>query len=202
MIGEIENAIIKRIETASKNGDLGYRYKKVASYGGELSDQDQLLKSVVDFPFCLVLFTGMQRKRVVGGRSDVTASFTVIVGARSLRNESDGRKGSSSQPGTYQLGEDVIALLVNQNLGQKINAFQFVRMDPLLNDKAKNGLASIYGLEFSTGFVTPADVDTSSLDDFETFHANWDVPAHGNVGPGLPDDLHADATTTVTLESE
>lgn len=37
-------------------------------------------------------------------------------------------------------------------------------------------------------------------DDFKTFHANWDIPLHGNVGPDLPDDAHADATDHITLE--
>lgn len=41
----------------------------------------------------------------------------------------------------------------------------------------------------------------TAVDDFRIFHANWDIPPIGNVGPEIPDDDNADATDHVILES-
>lgn len=46
-------------------------------------------------------------------------------------------------------------------------------------------------------FDAPAETDR--VGDFRTFHANWDIPPHGNVLAPLPADATADATDHVAI---
>ncbi len=200
MIGAIENAMIARIRAAQDSGVLGYELRRVTTYAGDLSEG---LKSVVrTLPAVWVVFSGAQTQRVFQ-RSvfEVTATFSAIVAANSLRNEREARQGAGGAPGAYQIVEDVVALLAGKNLGlQTVKPLSLERIEALYNDRSDQTLAAIYGITLSTGWSIECGEDGSSLDDFETFHVNWDIPAHGNVGPGLPDDAHADATDTLTLE--
>jgi hypothetical protein len=43
-------------------------------------------------------------------------------------------------------------------------------------------------------------MEPATLDSFETFNANWDIPAFDNVSTDLPADDTADATDKITLE--
>jgi hypothetical protein len=61
---------------------------------------------------------------------------------------------------------------------------------------------SVYGVELTVGFETETEDFVSGLNDFETFHVNWDVPPIGNVSAPLPTDDTADATDTITLETQ
>lgn len=200
MIGEIENAIIGRIRSAQDSGALGYELRQITTYAGDLSEG---IKSVVrTLPAIWVVFSGAQVSRVFQRTIfEVEASFSVVVAANSLRNEREARHGAGAAPGAYQIVEDVVTLLGGRNLGvQAMKPLQLVRIEALYNDRSDQTLAAIYGITFSTGWQIEAGEESEGLEDFETFHANWDVPAHGNVAPPLPDDSDADATDTITLE--
>jgi phage gp37-like protein len=198
MISAIENAIIARIAAAqaapAPNG-LGYTLKKLATYGGEFSDGVERI--VTDFPAVLLAFGGAQPVKTVGTITQLKGTFSLICCATSLRNEKAARHGKDGKIGTYQIFTDMLALLTGQTLGLDITPLTPSGIRPLMNDKAGTQLASIYGLDFETTFSVEAKAPTG-LDDFETFHGDWDITTHGNVTPPLPT-AEADARDHLTL---
>jgi len=54
-------------------------------------------------------------------------------------------------------------------------------------------------LDWTTHHAEVDGEDLGEIGDFRTFHANWDIPPHGNVLAPLPADATADATDHVTI---
>lgn len=54
-------------------------------------------------------------------------------------------------------------------------------------------------LDWTTSHKEVDGEDVGDAGDFRTFHANWDIPPHGNVLAPLPADATADATDHVTI---
>lgn len=199
MIGAIEEAIKGKIIAAMKSGRLGYSLTKVESYGGEFDEG--LEKLVRDFPAVLIINSGLTHHSHSNARIKFSCKIGLICCAKNLRNEVAARQGSGDRVGSYQISMDMISLFGNQSLGLEIEPFIPQGMVALANNKSDKQLASIYAVELLTYFdIETADTD-ATLDDFATFHANWDVPVHGNVEPPLPADDKADATDHVTLET-
>lgn len=198
IIADIENGMIARIRAAMDAGVLGYKFKKLDTYGGEFSEGIE--KLVRSFPAALVVFSGATRISKTNNRTIFAARFGVLCCSQNLRSEQSARQGVDGKPGSYKIALDIVQLLMFQKFGLEIAPLTPDAITPLFNDKTEMQLASIYVVEFSTTFEVEGGVDGASLDDFETFHANWDVPAHGNVEPPLPADAAADATDHVTLE--
>ncbi len=204
MIPEIENALLDRIRAAHDNEILGYQLRKIDTYGGEFADGLEKAVSGRQFPFVLVAFAGATRLSHTNGRVKFSARWVAFCGANNLRNEAAARHGSGDKVGSYQIIEDVIGLVANQTFGLDIDPIIPQGVQPITNDKAGQQLVSVYGVELTTGFETQTSDIVDDLDDFETFHVNWDLPPHGNVdtSQGLPADDTADAIDTVALETE
>lgn len=199
MIGQIEQAIIDKITAASQSGALGYKLAKVASYGGEYSEPS-VRQVIKDFPAVSVMFDGSRATKQMNGSVRIDVRYGVFVAARNLRSEREARMGGGSTPGSYKLIEDMIALLTNQNFDLEIEALVFEETSLILVDKSDQGLVSVYGLSFKTSYTIstlPSDAEFNALGDFNQFHANWDIPPHGNVSTDLPADDTADATDHV-----
>ena len=199
MISEIENAIINRIlaaQDAPGNAGLGYKLKKLATYGGEFGDG--IDRVVLDFPAVLIAFNGAQLQQQARSSFTVKGTFGVICCANSLRNEKAARHGVAGAVGSYQLIMDMVALLAGQKLGLNITPLVASGIRPLINDKAGTKLASVYAIDFETLFSIEPGPDASSLDDFATFAPAWDIPPHGNVVPPLPA-AEADARDLINL---
>ena len=199
MIGAIEQAIVDRIEAASGAGTLGYTIRTVASYGNELDDN---LKSVVrQFPAVWVVFMGERKPRqAAGGEWVHEPLFAVMVAARNRRNEEAARRGAAGKPGSYQMFEDVRALLTGQDLGLDIAPFAPGAVRSLVNGAVQGAAASIYAHEFHTRYVSNEPAAASGLDDFAAFHVDWDIPPLGNVTGPLPAE-EADAEDTIEVET-
>ena len=209
MIGEIEDAILKRINLANNSGLLGYKLMKVASYGGEFAEGIAAL--VRQFPAVLVLFGGMREINSTNTRTQYRATYLVAVGAKSLRNESESRLGKDAKPGSYQIVEDMCALLRGQKLGVAITPMKVTSVRALSNDRANNQLASIYGIDIETTFwaddsltidqLNALNPDGQPIGDFQTLHVNWDVAPAVTPAPTLPDDEKANATDHIEMET-
>lgn len=196
MIGDIENKIIERITAAQ--AALGYQLRKIDTYGGEFAEGiDRIVR---DFPCVLVVFNGMTLLRQARNSYKHTARYMLIVGATNLRNEKTARHGAGGKVGSYQIAEDMVLLFAGQDLALGyMGEIVPTGIRPLINDRADGQLASVYAVDLEMLVDIDAMPDTSTIDDFETFHGNWDIPPHGNVTPPLPADETADATDTVTL---
>tara|TARA_B100000686_G_scaffold348019_1_gene438074 strand:+ start:495 stop:1100 length:606 start_codon:yes stop_codon:yes gene_type:complete len=201
MIGQIEQAIIDRIDAANDAGVLGYKLKNVGTWGGDNSDD--LRRFIKSFPAVWVIYAGEAPGRHTSRNQEYTARFNIIVAAQSLRNEKQARRGSIGNVGSYQVLQDVKALILNNRLGLDIQPVKPGRVTPLINEKSDGHLASLYGLEVSVTYRQDQIGETDELNDFNSFHVNWDLPAFGNVGQnGIPDDDNADSTSHLNLKED
>lgn len=199
MIGAIEAAIAARIKAASDEGVLGYALRHVGTYAAQLDDD--LARIAPQMPAVWVVLNELGRRQPIAGGWETPATFAVIVATRNLRNEQATRHGGAAgEVGSYQIVMDVRALLADQTLGLDIEPLVPGRVTSLFNGRVRDTKASIYACEVLTAFSEEAVPDAEDLDDFETFHADWDIPPHGNVEAPLPA-ADADASDTVTLET-
>lgn len=197
MIGEVEQGLLDKVAAAhgGASSALGYNFKTLDSYGGELeASPEEIAKNA---PFMLAMFTGFSNSEEIGpGEYKHTAGYTLILGTRDRRNNEASRRGVGAKPGSYQLIEDVLKLVCGDDLGLDIEAVLPGRVRPLANAKS----LSIYAVEVSTKFVAEYPAIISDLDEFATLNTDWDIPPLGNVSTTLPAD-DADATDTITLET-
>lgn len=200
MIGSIEQAILDRLQAAADAGTLGYAWGALASYGGELDEDVPTLLTRGRFPAAWAVFAGDRRRDHPKGEVRETR-FSLIVAARAGRNEAERRRGAADRVGAYQLVEDARALLAGQTLGLDIEPITVAGVRTLFNGASKSQRLAVYALDLVTGYLAEAPVDVDVLDDFTTFHADWDIPPHGNVAAPLPAE-EADATDTITLPQE
>lgn len=194
MIGAIEQAIAERLRGASDAGSLGYALRTVASYGGELADVAVAVRS---FPAVWVAFAGERRAEALGqGQFRHEGVFTLFVAVQSRRGDRAARLGVDGEPGSLQVLEDVRAILLDDDLGLDIEPLAPVQVRSI----AQTAEASVYACDLATRWVSFAAAGhDGDIADFLHFHADWDVPPHGNVQPPLPAD-QADARDDVYLE--
>ena len=153
-IAEIENKILAVL------GTLPY-WKTLESFEGSLDDLlENPKKKILRFPAGLVALGGNQYSGAgypVGVYTQVM-QFVILVIDSSLRGEVSRRKGSVSNPGTYQMLEDVRNLLAGQKLGLLNDdpPIRIVSEDVLFTGKNKGKTVSIYGAvyELDLDFTT------------------------------------------------
>lgn len=199
MIGAIEQAMVDRIKAASAAGTLGYTLKKVISYGGEFdADIKQVIK---DFPAVWVVFAGrgrpVQRTTAIWR---VESRFTVVGGTRNRRNERARRRGDAGKVGSYQIVEDCEALLIGQTFGLAIDPVEPAGVRSLFQGAVSDRQVSLYAIDLTVRQEIEIPAPAGGLDDFITFHADWDIPVFDPAltVPAAPGT--ADATDDVTLE--
>jgi phage gp37-like protein len=115
MIAELEDAIVARIQAAQAAGLWPYKLLTIETYGGQISEDTQ---STFRFPAVFVSFTRLKKLGDLGERArHARVHLVLYVAARNPRNERATRHGDMHEPGSYQIAEDMIALLENQRLG-------------------------------------------------------------------------------------
>ena len=202
MIGTIEQAIVDAIKAASDSGVLGYKLKKVESYGDQLHDQKQLKQITKYYPAVWVVFAGEPKpEEGPGGVFRHAPTFTLFIAQKNRRNEVATRKGSDGKVGSYQIIKDVRALLANQTLALEIKPIDPGAVRNIINGSLQGAKASIYALEIHTVYESnQPDVTAGNQGDFATFHTDWDIPPHGNVVGPLPAD-ESDASDEIKPEN-
>lgn len=202
MISAIEQGAIARIAAASQSGVLGYEFREVTSYGGQF-DED-INEVIQNFPGFWVTFSREGEPQRVG--TDIYRHepvFAALVGAKNFRNEAASRHGASGEPGSYQLLKDARALLVGQILAPDTGAIVPGRTFTLFNRQTHRLKVSVLGFEFTSAYQDgPAQPDISALDDFATFHVDWDLPPHAGFTAVPLDAADADATDDTQLETD
>jgi len=196
MIGAIEQGIVDRIDAVNGvgTGKLGYELT-VAAFDDELSN---IQKMANQFPGEYYPHAGENQPKRVGAGWVHTANFTLIIGQSNRRNSAAKRQGSHGKVGSYQILTDIRALLVGQNLGLEIDPLEPGAVKNMFNGKVKSLQASIYAHDFKTRYISQ-EATATIADNFETFHVDWDIPAHGNVVSPLPA-AEADATDIIEPE--
>lgn len=187
MIGAVENAIIGVLRDAGEAGTLGYRYATLETYP---DDFDQYLKDKGQLrtPAAWAVFLGLGQGSD-GGDGDgprFEARFALVVAAQNLRNETATRHGGPdpvAEPGSYQLAEDAARLLSRNLLGLNLVTPLTIGGMRLVARSAepRTHKLSLMAIECSCVLALGQIIDLEALDPFTAFHADWDVPALGNV---------------------
>lgn len=202
-IAAIENAILARLKAAGEQNVLGYRYRTLESYPEEFDAYlKNTIKSGTVFPAAWVVFGGWRRPVDAGSSLQAEAVFMVVVAAKNLRNEKAQRHGAAAtEVGSYQLLIDAAGLIHGQRLGLDIGALQLGPCRSVRpTETIRENQLSVFALEFSTQLPIEVGLGGSGpIDDFTTFHANWDVPPFAEIS-AVPADDQADATDHLELE--
>lgn len=197
-ITAIEQAVLARLKAAEPV--LGYRWQTRETYP---ADWDAFLKEKrqVNPPGVWFGYAGgrtLGEEAINGGShgTRIELTFGIVVIAKHVGNEQMRRHGNEAQNvvGAYQLILDCIALLDGQDLELDIDKLKFGQLRLVRPTGALTEMkAAMYAAQVTTSFIVPrlpADLSAGGLDDFLTFHADWDIPPHGNT----------DASDTVELE--
>ncbi len=156
MLGELEDAILARIRLFNEQPGAPYRLRTIESYGGQLDEDTQ---ETYQSPAIFVVLAGMQTLARVSERtSRDKLDVDIYCVAYNNRNERSRRQGDKTEVGSYQLAEDVRALLENQKLGQPIKPLRFSSLRPEFVARKQDGqqARSILRLSFSTEVVIEA----------------------------------------------
>jgi phage gp37-like protein len=200
MIAAIELAILQVLRGAgSEEGPLGYRYVTLATFPDEF---DEYLKSVPNLrtPAGWIVFLGLDDASDDGDETGLAARlrFALVVAAQNQRNEQETRHGKDAMIGSYQLATDAMRLLSRNDLGLDLIEPITVRGARLVSRSEQMRAQKLSMVAIELACRVPIGALDEVLGEFRTFHADWDVPAFGNVAAPLPSAQH-DAEDQVEL---
>jgi phage gp37-like protein len=188
MIAAIELSMLAALRDAADVNIFGYKWRTLETYP---DNWDEYLAEKSDWraPAAWAVFAGASDLSFTAqGRVRIgAAEFGLVVAAENLRSETATRHGGpgTARPGSYQLAMDALSLLAGSALGLDIDMLRPVRIAQVRPFAAlKQRKVSMFALQFRTAFEIDI-VDLAALDDLETIHLDWDVPALGGVDANL-----------------
>jgi phage gp37-like protein len=146
---QIEDALLTRLATLEVTKLSGY-VRTLRAYGGDFSAARKELTLLL--PCVLVCYAGGEYRALGGGAYDVTSEWRVVVADNNHRSETARRRGgepASQNPGTYQMLEDVKALLDGVALLSGTKPLEIVREE--LVERQRN--LSLYSQLWRTRYL-------------------------------------------------
>lgn len=200
IIAAVEDQVIARLEAA-----FAGRLREVAHRPAG-TDVATLVRSLLRAPGICIAFQGWQAAERPDGT--VNAGWKAYLIAANASGEAARRRGDDATIGAYEMLEVAARVLDRWRpasaagaaaviLAELVDPATLAGLDP---DTFGTSGRSAYALTLAVPLLLtgPDAGPPPSLDPFVTFHADWDVPAHGNVTPPLPA-ANPDAADTVTL---
>lgn len=186
---QLEDAVIDRVKSASDTNALGYRLAHVDSYGGEFDDE-AFFTQFRKFPAVWVTVGGDVPKKISAKAWECSLKLAVMVGARNVRGERFTRHGTVSEPGSYQLAQDVRDLLVGQTFAGVVSALDIGPTRTLFNTRLAGEARSVLAMEFGCRFTYRAPEQDAGEADLTGINLRYYLK---------PGDDAEDATDVVTL---
>jgi phage gp37-like protein len=173
MIGTLENAILERLRGVSDSGALGYALRQIESYAGAL-DGAALDGAIRTLPAVWVVYAGERGDEAPSRRNP---RFQLWVAHQQRRNTGAARlganpPGATDHSGSYQIVDDLAALIVGQTLGLDIDPFRLVRVASVTQRKD----LSVYLIEIETSCLVAALPEDATLADLAEVWVDWDIP--------------------------
>ncbi|KTT63616.1 lipoprotein [Pseudomonas oryzihabitans] len=147
MLGELEDAIQARL------GELKTQLPRLAldSYGGELSDPDQLVDMLKRTPLILITTPKVTFRRQAARRFQAAVVFRLVIASKSVRGERETRRGTDlrGDPGSYWIWESALRLLTgwqHKPEGARVVPTEFAN---LVNGKFESSHLSVLGQSFA-----------------------------------------------------
>ncbi len=167
-----EDAIIARVKALLTN-----KVKTVESIPAEIDDQT--LHAILQrAPGVFVAFTGGAEPRRGQTAATILATFALLVVTNHASGEAARRRGDVTQIGAYEIFDTIIPGLNGYNLGADIGTPAFVRVENLFTPSADRKGAVLYSAVFQVPVTWPSDADLATLNAFQTFDAQYDIPVH------------------------
>lgn len=182
-LAQIEDYLINRIKAAF-NG----RLKAVESLPADW-DSDTFKRLLRMAPGAFVVFGGGAHADRNTGAS-IDGRFSVIAVTAHASGELVRRRGDSREIGAYEIVEIAVPLLHEHTIPD-VGMLKLTGVDNLFTGELDRQGAAVYAATFSLPITFAPTLDPATLDDFLTFHADYDL---------APTDTAIDATDTVTLE--
>lgn len=194
---ETEDALIAKIKAL-----LGNAVRTVESLPGDWDD-DMLKRLLRLVPGVFVAFAGGGPRSGGSNLASLDGQWIVYVVTGHASGEAARRRGDGVQVGAYELIER-LAPALHLFVVPGVGTLRFARVENLYTGMVDRQGIAVYALTFQLDMTFSDAVDEASLDDFQTFDAQYDVPAHtpGQHQPWLDGDFTAgtpDAHDTVTL---
>lgn len=169
-IATSEDALVALIKDT-----LGTKVKAVESLPGNWDD-DTLKRLLRAVPGVFLVWAGGQTNDRSSGMSGmVNGSWLVYVVTGHASGEAARRRGDGQQVGAYELLEVLIPLLNGYTI-TAVGTLSLQRVENLYSGTVDRQGVTVYGLTFTMPMAWPTEVDVSTLDPFQTFAAQTDVP--------------------------
>lgn len=166
MLAEVESELVELI----RNSATAPYLRQVGSLP-DLSGSTLVSRFAADAP---AVYVSPEPLQVSDGV--MTVNFGVACVARNARGHEDARRGDGQTIGLYQIVEQLAALLDSgrtSSIAWTVSGVSFMR-DAVLFDA---GL-TVAEVRISGRVTLPPAIDESTLGDFITFHADYDVDPH------------------------
>lgn len=133
--------------------------REIKTYGGEFDDD--ITAIIKAFPAIWVTFDGSKTpEKTSANKTKMPATFVVLVGNRSVRNEEAQRHGAGADIGTFQMLKHVQQLLMGNDLSsQGVNGLAHLelgRVKTIFNTSTRGQSLSVLAQEFTTSYTITA----------------------------------------------
>lgn len=185
-IATIEDYLINLVSTAFDS-----RLKAVESLPADW-DNDTFKRLLRLTPGVFVVFGGGQRDSTEtdDGRVVIQGKWGFIAATTHANGELARRRGDTREIGAYEIIERLCDLLEGHEVPDQ-GVLSFVGIENLFTGDLEKQGAAIYAVEFTIPMYVSAGQGGASLDNFVTFHGDFDA---------APQDGQIDAADTVQLE--
>ena len=185
-IAAIEDYLVAQVKAAFDG-----RLKAVESLPADW-DNDTFKRLLRQTPGVFVVFGGGQRdsSETDDGRVVIQGKWGLIAATTHASGELARRRGDNREIGAYEIVERLCDLFEGHDVPDQ-GALSFVGIENLFTGDLEKQGAAIYGVEFTLPMYVTAGQSGVSLDNFVTFHADFDT---------APQDGQIDAADTVQLE--
>ena len=140
-IKQIEDTVITALAPLKISLDV----RSIKSYQGELESENEISRIVGLFPAIYVVYGGSGYDEH-GARKIERMSFHIIACDRSLRSETEARRGGAMNPGIYAMLDGIRDILYGEALSMEIFPFSLIRQEPVWFGKG----FSLYAAEYQT----------------------------------------------------
>ena len=202
VIATVEDAMMSACSAALVNPDKRSYVRTITTLPGGWT-RDTLTRMLQGAPGVYIAYLGGAIKKECHEACNVGRFDAVIVNASA--RETDRRRGTQSQIGAYAMVERVVPAVHGLKI-DNVGTLTVENINNLFNESTFDLGATVYAIQCTVPMCLPINTSDSDLDDFETFAADYDIPAFANTAEHhkwLNDD-HAtsqpDAADLVTLE--
>jgi len=175
MDGLVEDHLIDKVKA-----HFGRTLRLVAALPGEWDDE-MLKKLLLNAPAVYLACPGGPR---TPGESDlvgINSRWLFYVITTHAGGEAQRRRGDALQIGAWEICRRLVVLFHNHTIPD-VGTMDLASIDNLYNGSIENKGVTLYGVRFELPIHFDADISLATLDDFETFHVDFDLePADGNI---------------------